>query len=49
MNCVRAPTSAPRERTSSGTVCCGVTLSVGSTVMVAPRTSLLWKPRPAFR
>ena len=30
MNWVRAPTSAPRERTSNGTLCCGVTLSVGS-------------------
>jgi len=31
-------------RTSSGTRCCGVVLSFGSTVMVVPRASLEWKP-----
>ena len=41
---VRMPSSAPRERTSSGTRPCGVALSMGSTVMVAPRMSLLCRP-----
>ena len=37
---VRMPISAPFERTNSGTRSSGVTLSLGSTVMVAPLISL---------
>ena len=41
---VRMPISAPLERTSSGTRSSGVTLSLGSTVMVAPLMSLECRP-----
>ena len=42
---VRMPTSAPRAVTSGVSVSTGRPVR-GSTVSVAPRTSLLWKPWP---
>src|SRR6267154_317208 len=41
---VRIPISAPRDRTSNGTRSSGVTLSLGSTVIVAPLISLECRP-----
>lgn len=48
MTVVRTPTSTPVASTSGSTRSTGVTPSVGSTVIVAPRASLLWKPRPTL-
>jgi hypothetical protein len=44
----RRPISAPRDRTSGFTRCAGSPVA-GSTVMVVPRASLLWNPRPPLR
>ncbi len=49
MNLVRIPTSAPLVRTSKGEADSFVVGSVGSSVMVAPRASLLCMPSPAPR
>ena len=44
----RSPTSAPRERTSGSTRDAASPVA-GSTVIVVPRASLLWKPQPPLR
>ena len=45
---MRTPTSAPLARTIGLTRSAVVTPSAGSTVIVVPRASFSWKPRPAL-
>ncbi len=45
---MRTPTSAPLARTIGFTRSAAVTPSAGSTVIVVPRASFSWKPRPAL-
>ena len=47
MIAVRRPASTPSASTSGVTGSTGVTPSIGSTAIVAPRMSLPWKPWPA--